>query len=85
MQRGRGHCAFYYTSPQSFIKTNLYSLAQQLWGLLLNFDCLIHLGIQTLQPLIVIYTRGNLMYHHWVGMYMIVLSLRSLSNTEIQN
>ena len=30
----------YYTSPQSFVITFCYSLAQQLWWVLLNFDWL---------------------------------------------
>ena len=38
----RGHCAVYYTSPQSFISTLSYLLPKQLWGLLLNFDWLVH-------------------------------------------
>ena len=36
-QRGRGQWNVYYTSPQSFLITFSYSIAQQLWGLLLNF------------------------------------------------
>ncbi len=47
-QRERGHWAIYYTRPQSNILTFTYSLAQQLWGLLLNFDWLFHLvSVQT--------------------------------------
>ena len=38
IQRKRGQWAVYYTSPQSFIITFSYLLAQQLWGLLLNYD-----------------------------------------------
>ena len=37
-QGGRGHWTVYYTSPQSFRITFSYLFAQQLWGLLLNFD-----------------------------------------------
>ena len=37
-QEGRGHRAVYYTSPQSLLITFSFSLAQQIWGLLLNFD-----------------------------------------------
>ena len=32
-QRGREQWTVYYTSPQNFIITFSYSLAQQLWGL----------------------------------------------------
>ena len=38
LQGGRGFWAVYYTSPQTSMITLSYSLAQQLWGLLLNFD-----------------------------------------------
>ena len=37
---GDGHWAVDYTSPQSFITTNSYSLAQQIWRLI-EFDWLI--------------------------------------------
>ena len=40
IQGGRGHWVVYYTSPQSLIISFSYSLAQQRWGLLLNFDWL---------------------------------------------
>ena len=33
IQGGRAHCAVYFTSPQSFIITFSYLLAEQLWGL----------------------------------------------------
>ena len=33
-----GAMEVYYTSPQSFMITFSYRLAQQLWGLLLNLD-----------------------------------------------
>ena len=42
-QRGRGHWAVYYTSPQSFITTFLYLLTQQFCGLLRNFYWLVNL------------------------------------------
>ena len=38
----RGQWAVYYTGPQSFMITFSYSLALQLWGLLLKFDWLVH-------------------------------------------
>ena len=41
-QGGRGHWAVYYTSLQSHIIMFSYSLAYQLWVLLLNFDWLAH-------------------------------------------
>ena len=41
-QGGRSHWAVYYTSPKRFIITVSYSLAYQLWGLLLNFDLLVY-------------------------------------------
>ena len=53
--------AVYYTSPESFIISYCFSSVKQLWGLLLNFDWL----VQTFEPLIVIYGRGNFVYHHW--------------------
>ena len=37
-QGGRRHWAVYYTSPQIFLLKFSYSLAFQLWGLLMNFD-----------------------------------------------
>ena len=37
-QEGRGHRAVYFASPQSLIITFSLSLAEQPWGLLLNFD-----------------------------------------------
>ena len=43
-QGGRGYWAVYYTSPQGLIIMFSYSLAYQPWGLLLNFDWLVHLG-----------------------------------------
>ena len=54
IQGGRGHCAVYFTSPQSFIIIFSYSVFQQLWELLLNFEC-----VKTFQLLIVIYRRNN--------------------------
>ena len=41
-KEGRGHWAFYYTSSQSFIINFSYSMVQQLWKLLLNFDWMVH-------------------------------------------
>ena len=37
-----GQWSVYYTSPQSFILTISYLLAYQVWGLLMNFDCLVY-------------------------------------------
>ena len=65
MQGGRAQWTVYYTSPQSLITKFSYSLAQQHWGLLLNLFWFIKKSVQTLQPLIVIYRRGNFEYHHW--------------------
>ena len=42
-QGGRGHWVVYYTSPQSLIIKFYYFFAYQPWGLLLNFDWLVHL------------------------------------------
>ena len=60
-QRERGQWTVYYTSPQSFIITfDLITL-----GLLLNlYFWLILLSVQTFQTLILIYIRGNFVYHH---------------------
>ncbi len=41
IQGGRRHWAAYYTSPQSLII--MFLLAKQPWGLLFNFDWLVHL------------------------------------------
>ena len=41
---GRGHWAVYYNSPLSHMITFSNSLAQQPWGLLLNFDWLVYLA-----------------------------------------
>ena len=38
----RRHWAVHCTSPQSIIITFSYSLAQQFWGLLVNFDWLVY-------------------------------------------
>ena len=43
-----------------------YSLAQQLRGLLFNFDWLVHkVECETLQLIIVIYRRDNFVHLHW--------------------
>ena len=64
-QGGRGHWAVYYTRPRKFYN-NVYLFVQQLWELLL---CLIGLSIKlifkTFKSIIVIYRRGNFMYHYW--------------------
>ena len=39
VHRDRGQWSIYYTSPKNFIIMFSYSLAYQLWGLLLNFGC----------------------------------------------
>ena len=60
-QGGRGHWDLYYTSPQSFIITLYYLLAYQYGDFYLISICqFIKLSVQTFQPLIVIYRRGNL-------------------------
>ena len=41
-ERERGQWSVYYTRPQSLIQTFSFSLAQQLWGLLANFDWLVY-------------------------------------------
>ena len=49
------------------LKLLIYSLALQLWGLLLNLiGWFIAFSISKFQPLIVIYRMGNYMNHHWV-------------------
>ena len=66
LQRERGQCAVYCTSPQSFIITFSNSLAYQLWGLQWNLiGWFINLSVQTFQPLISIYSMGNFVYSHW--------------------
>ena len=53
------------TRTQIFVITLSYLLAKQLWGLLLNFDWLVHdkLSVQTIQPQILIYISGNFKYN----------------------
>ena len=41
-QQLMSHWAVNYSSPQGFIITFSYSLAYKLWGLLFNFDRLVH-------------------------------------------
>ena len=41
-QGERGQWTVYYTSPQSFKIAFSYSLAEQLWGLLINYGWLVH-------------------------------------------
>ena len=41
-KRDRGQWAVYYASSQSFTLTFSYSLAKQLWGLLIDFDWLVY-------------------------------------------
>ena len=64
----RGYWVVYYTSHQNFIFAFSYWLAWQLWGLSCNqfmIGLFIKLSVQMFQPLIVIYKRGNIVYHHW--------------------
>ena len=62
--RGMGQWAVYYTSPQSFMITFCYSILNNFgdfyWIWLVGL-----LGVQTFQPLISIYKRGNFVCHHW--------------------
>ena len=62
-QGERGHIAIYYASPQSYIMIFSFSLAQQLWGLLLNFDWLVHqvecTNVSTFN------CKVHYVYHHW--------------------
>ena len=51
-----------FSSPQSFIITFYYSLAKQLWGLLMNF-MYIKFSVQMFQPLIVIYSSSFVYYY----------------------
>ena len=56
------HWAVNYTNPQSFKISFSYSLAQQLWGFLLNFDWFVHWNkCPNIEPLIV---KGNFLFHH---------------------
>ena len=57
MQEGRGHWAVNHTRPQTFI-------AKIRW--LNNFWDFFEFCFKSFQPLIVIYRRGNFVYHHWV-------------------
>ncbi len=48
------------------IITLSYSLTYQLWELYqILIAWFIKLSVQTFQPQIVIYSRGNFVYHHW--------------------
>ena len=63
--REGGDWAVYYTGPQSFLITFSYSLAQQLWALIIIFiGWIIKLSVKTFQPLIVNYRRSNFIYCH---------------------
>ncbi len=58
------HWAVSYNSPQSFKETFFHLLAYQLWELLLEFFVwFIKLSFK-FQLLIVIFRRGNFVYHH---------------------
>ena len=51
----------YYTGPQVFLFIGLAAL-----GTFIEFDWFVHsVSVQMLQPLILIYKRGNFVYHHW--------------------
>ena len=61
-----------YISPQSFMIMFSYSLAYQLWGLLLNFNWLVFkFSVPMFQPLIVIYRRGNFVIS--LGCFIIIV------------
>ena len=59
---GKGQWAVYYPSPQRFILTFSNLLAQQL--LLILIGLFNKLSVQTLQPLIVIYSMGIFGLNH---------------------
>ena len=58
---GGGVIRLLITVPNVFI-----FVGKQHWGILLHFlNWFIKLSGQTFQPLILIYRRGNFVYHHW--------------------
>ena len=65
-QGGRWHWTLNYTGIQSFITPLAYLLSQKLyyfyWILIGGF---IKLSVQAFLPLILIFRRGNFVYHHW--------------------
>ena len=70
------------TSPQSLILTFSYLLAYQPWGLLLNFDWLVHLvDCPNVTTTICNLQKKNFVYHHrgctmYIKLSTIVLSLK---------
>ena len=60
---GRGHCAVKYTSLQSFLIRWLNNFGD--FNLILISWLVFQLIVDTFQPLLVIYIRGNFVYHHW--------------------
>ena len=65
-QSETGQWAVYYTSPQSFIIVFLFVGFITLGTLVISvlIGCLIKLSVLTFQPLILMYRRGNFVYHH---------------------
>ena len=57
---GRGHWAVYYASPQSFILALSYSLAQQLWGILIGW----FIKCPNFSTKCLIYCRCKFVCHH---------------------
>ena len=69
-QGGRGHWAVFCTSSQSFLIRWLDIFGDFCLILICWFIEFIVglLSVQTFQPLILIYWKGNFVYHHW-GLY----------------
>ena len=67
-EREKGQQPVYYTSPQSFIIHFLICYLLNDFGTFVNFDSFgwfIRMSVHTLQPLFLIYRRGNFVNHHW--------------------
>ena len=73
----RGHWAVNYTSPQSFIILIhwLKNFGTFYWILI---GCFMKLSVQKFQQLIVIYRRGNFVYHNMRSLYSKVNTLPNI-------
>ena len=63
-QRDKGQLAVITLVPK--VLTFSYWLAKQLWGLWILIGWFIKLSVQTFQPIIGIYRRGNFVYNHYI-------------------
>ena len=63
---GRGHWPVYFISPQSFKWRFLIRWLNNVGGFYwILIGWFVKSSVQTFQPQILIYKRGNFVYHHW--------------------